>query len=340
MKIGIVNDSVMAAEVLRRIVMTSPNHQVAWCAENGAEAVALCRQTLPDLVLMDLLMPVMDGVEATRRIMKNTPCAILVVTASVTGNSSLVFEAMGAGALDVVATPVLGCNGSGTTANELLRKIDMIGKLIGCASKGNSRVKTAKEGKAPNRPQDPPLVVIGASTGGPQALTTVLSSFPAGLPAAVVIVQHMDKKFTHGLATWLNHQVTMPVRVVHEKDRPQKGLVLVPSTEHHLIMTSNGSLAYSEEPADNFYHPSVDVFFQSLVKNWSGKIIGVLLTGMGRDGAAGLLSLKEEGHHTIAQDEATSVVYGMPKAAMQLNAAQEILPINGIGARVVALLGR
>lgn len=339
MKIGIVNDSVMAAEVLRRIVMACPDHSVAWCAENGSEAVSLCHQTLPDLILMDLLMPVMDGVEATRRIMKNTPCAILVVTASVTGNSSLVFEAMGAGALDVVATPVLGISGAGNTASELLRKIEVIGKLIG-APKSSHRTKPRREGKAADRPQDPSLIVIGASTGGPQALATVLSQFPAKLPAAVVIVQHMDKKFTHGLATWLNNQIILPVRVIQEKDRPQKGLVLMPSTEHHLIMTTNGSLTYSEEPTDNFYHPSVDVFFQSLVKNWTGKIIGVLLTGMGRDGAMGLLSLKEEGHHTIAQDETTSVVYGMPKAAMQLKATKEILPIHEIGARVVALIER
>ncbi|MBA3014975.1 MAG: chemotaxis response regulator protein-glutamate methylesterase [Proteobacteria bacterium] len=340
MKIGIVNDSVMAVEVLRRIIVTCPEHQVAWCAANGAEAVALCHQTPPDLVLMDLLMPVMDGVEATRRIMKTTPCAILIVTASVTGNSSLVYEAMGAGALDVVATPVLGLSGAGTAANELLRKIDIIGKLIGCSPKSTRRPKPHQESKPPNRPQDPPLIVIGASTGGPQALTTVLTKFPANLPAAVVIVQHMDKKFTHGLATWLNHQVTMPVKIIHEKDRPKKGIILVPSTEYHLIMTNSGSLIYSQEPVDNFYHPSVDVFFQSIVKNWTGKIIGILLTGMGRDGATGLLSLKEEGHHTIAQDEATSVVYGMPKAAMQLNATKEILPIHEIGERIVALLGR
>lgn len=340
MKIAIVNDSVMASEVLRRIITATLDHQLIWCAENGAEAIALCRQTQPDLILMDLLMPVLDGVEATRRIMKSTPCAILVVTASVTGNSSMVFEAMGAGALDVVATPVLGTKGTGTTATELLRKIDLIGKLIGCPPKSSGRIKQHSENKSSNRPLDPPLIAIGASTGGPQALTAVLSKFPADLPAAVVIVQHMDKKFTHGLATWLNHQVTMPVRVIHPKDRPQKGTILVPSTEHHLIMTNNGSLEYTEEPTDNFYHPSVDVFFQSLIKNWTGKIIGILLTGMGRDGATGLLSLKSEGHHTIAQDAATSVVYGMPKAAMQLKATKEILPIHEIGARVIALIGR
>jgi chemotaxis response regulator CheB len=339
MRIGIVNDSVMAAEVLRRIVNTCPDHQLLWMAENGAEAVRNCQDALPDLVLMDLLMPVMNGVEATRRIMKRTPCAILIVTASVTGNASLVYEAMGAGALDVVATPVLGPDGMHAAAGELLRKIELIGKLMGYFPKSEAR-QQARSVRTPLRRKDPTLIAIGASTGGPQALTTVLSRLPVNLPAAVMIVQHMDKKFTQGLATWLNQQIPMPVKVLMDKERPQPGVVLVPSTDHHLVMTSSGALTYSVEPADNFYHPSVDVFFQSLGKNWHGRIIGVLLTGMGRDGAAGLLSLKEDGHHTIAQDEETSVVYGMPKAAKQLNAAQEILPIHEIGARLVALAGR
>jgi two-component system response regulator WspF len=340
LKIGIVNDSVMAAEVLRRIVISCPDHQLLWIAENGAEAVLNCQEAPPDLILMDLLMPVMDGVAATRQIIQRAPsCAILIVTASVTGNASMVFEAMGAGALDVVATPVMGTEGLQDAATELLRKIEVIGKLIGFASKSSARQKAGAD-KKPARRKDPTLVAIGASTGGPQALTAVLSQFPADFPAAVVIVQHMDKKFTHGLATWLDQQAAMPVRVIAAKERPQKGVVLVPSTDHHLTMAANGTLAYSVEPADNFYHPSVDVFFQSLSKNWTGKIIGVLLTGMGRDGAAGLLSLKDEGHYTIAQDEESSVVYGMPKAAKELDAAREILPIHKIGARIVALAGK
>ena len=167
----------------------------------------------------------------------------------------------------------------------------------------------------------------------------MLAPFPKEFQAAVVLIQHMDKKFTHGLASWLNQQIAMPVQVIKEKERPQIGVVHVPSTEHHLVLAAKGTLSYSVKPVDNFYHPSVDVFFQSLTKNWTGKIIGVLLTGMGRDGAGGLLALKEEGHHTIAQDEETSVVYGMPKAAKQLNAALEILPLHEIGARIVSLVG-
>lgn len=340
MRIGIVNDSIMATEVLRRIVLSCPEHQLLWLAANGEEAVSNCQVALPDLVLMDLIMPVMDGVIATRRIMQSTPCAILLVTSSVTGNSSMVFEAMGAGALDVVATPVLGHDDSNIATNELIRKIELIAKLIGRAPKKNTLRQQNKNITPPNRRTDPPLIAIGASTGGPQALTAVLAQLPLDFPAAVVIIQHMDKKFTHGLASWINQQIIMPVKVISEKERPHQGMVYIPSTDHHLTLTSKGALSYSVEPTDNFYHPSVDVFFQSIASNWHGTIIGVLLTGMGRDGATGLLSLKESGHHTIAQDEETSVVYGMPKAAKQLDAAKEILPLHEIGARIKALIGR
>ncbi|MDD5758128.1 MAG: chemotaxis response regulator protein-glutamate methylesterase [Desulfobulbaceae bacterium] len=339
MRIGIVNDSVMAAEVLRRIVISCPEHQLLWMAVNGEEAVSNCQVALPDLVLMDLMMPVMDGVVATRRIMKNTPCAILIVTSSVTGNSSMVFEAMGAGALDVVATPVLGHNNTNITTNELIRKIELIAKLIGCAQKKSNGRQQNRALKPADHRTDPPMIAIGASTGGPQALTTILAQLPINFPATVVIIQHMDKKFTHGLASWINQQIVMPVKVIVEKERPQKGTVYVPSTDHHLTLTTKGTFSYSVEPADNFYHPSVDVFFQSISTNWHGTIIGALLTGMGRDGSTGLLALKEAGHHTIAQDEETSIVYGMPKAAKQLDAAKEILPIHEIGSRIKALIG-
>lgn len=338
MRIGIVNDSVMAAEVLRRIVISCPEHQLLWLAANGEEAVSNCQVALPDLILMDLMMPVMDGVVATKRIMQNTPCAILIVTSSVTGNSSMVFEAMGAGALDVVTTPVLGHN-TNITTNELIRKIELIAKLIGCAQKKSGGRQHNGALKPAGHRTDPPMIAIGASTGGPQALTAVLTQFPGNFPATVVIIQHMDKKFTPGLASWINQQIDMPVKVITEKERPQKGIVYLPSTDHHLTLTGKGTLSYSVEPTDNFYHPSVDVFFQSLSNNWRGTIIGVLLTGMGRDGAVGLLSLKEAGHHTIAQDEATSIVYGMPKAAKQIDAAKEILPIHEIGKRIKALVG-
>ncbi len=340
MKIGIVNDLPMALEILRRVVTRNEMHEVVWVAENGKIAIEKCAGKVPDLILMDLIMPVMNGVESTRRIMKLSPCPILIVTASVAGNSAMVFEAMGAGALDVVATPVLDADNS-TGGEELLKKIQRIGKLVGITDKPlkKASVQPVKVVEKPVQ-EGPCLIVIGCSTGGPQALLEVLKVMPDTFPHSFVIVQHMDQQFTGGLAHWLNGQLGLKVRVMKEGDRPLPGVVLIPSTNHHMVMGPGKSLCYSEEPKDNHYHPSVDVFFNSVARHWRGRCLAVLLTGMGRDGAAGMLALRRQGHVTIAQDQKTSVVFGMPKAAIDIGAAQETLPLDIIGPRIVSILAQ
>src|SRR6266853_2403814 len=170
-----------------------------------------------------------------------------------------------------------------------------------------------------------PLVAIGASAGGPAALAKVLADLPADLPAPIVIVQHVDVQFAAGLADWLEHQTRLEVRVAREGDRPQPGTVLLAGGDNHLVFASATRLTYTREPAECSYRPSVDVFFKSANRFWPGDIIAIVLTGMGRDGAEGLLALRESGHHTIAQDKSSSAVYGMPKAAAELRAANDIL---------------
>lgn len=337
MKIGIVNDMPMAMEILRRVVTKDDRHKVVWMAENGKIAVGKCAEQVPDLILMDLIMPVMNGVESTRSIMKLSPCPILIVTASVGGNSAMVFEAMGAGALDVVATPVLN-EAKNAGGMELLKKIERIGGLIGLKEKRLEDLPAQSVNVGVKPQEGPCLVTIGCSTGGPQALLEVLQVLPRDFSGSVVLVQHMDAQFTKGLADWLNGQLELEVRIMKEGDRPRPGVVLIPSTNNHMIMHPNKSLGYSEEPKSNFYHPSVDVFFQSVSKYWRGRCIAVLLTGMGRDGAQGMLALHQQGHMTIAQDQKTSVVFGMPKAAIELHAVREILPLDAIGQRLKKLL--
>jgi len=336
-KIAIVNDSVMATEVLRRIVVSVPDYQVAWCAKNGAEAIMHCNHLVPDLILMDLIMPVMDGVEATRRIMETRPCPILVVTATVSGRSSAVFKAMGAGALDVVATPVVGANPQNEMGHDLLKKISLIHKLKGGVSPGHNP-NAVNNGIKPSVVNDNCLIALGCSTGGPQAIFEILSSFPQNINAAIVIIQHMDKKFTAGLVAWLNKQLSLPIRLIAEGDRLKKGVVMLPHTNSHLIIKRDLSMGYSAEPHDNFYHPSIDVFFKSTALNWHGPIVAALLTGMGRDGAFGLQALNKRGCKTICQDQESSVVFGMPKAAIELKAADEILPLKDIGPRILKML--
>jgi two-component system response regulator WspF len=283
---------------------------------------------------MDLIMPRMDGVEATRRIMADTPCAILVVTADVESNAARVFAAMGHGALDAVDTPLLGSGDLLAGAQPLLAKIAAIGRLIG---DGTTRPRVHAD-RAGSPASSSRLVVIGASAGGPAALGAVLKALPRNFPAAIVIVQHVDARFAPGLADWLGQHSALPVKLAVEGDRPLPGEVLIAGSDDHLVFKSRQLLGYTEQPSNHAYRPSVDVFFHSAARHWSGPLIGVLLTGMGSDGAQGLKAVRALGHHTIAQDQSTSAVYGMPKAAAAISAAVDILPLDRVAPRLTELL--
>jgi two-component system response regulator WspF len=336
MRIGIVNDVPLAAEAIRRVLVGAGEHRVAWIAFNGAEAIGCCASDRPDLVLMDLIMPGIDGVETTRRIMAQSPCAILVVTADVSVNSARVFEALGAGALDAVNTPVLESPGSKESARALLRKIDTIRRLIGGGGVGLRALPPR-----PNPPQPRPrrcLVGIGASAGGPAALATILSALPAGFAAPLVVVQHVDAGFMEGLARWLDQKTPLDVRLARQGDRPEPGLALLAGRDSHLVFVSPTRLGYVPAVPRSYYRPSIDAFFASAARNWKDAIVGVLLTGMGCDGAAGLRELREMGHFTIAQDRPSSAVYGMPKAAVESGSAIEILALDRIAAKLVEIV--
>jgi len=336
-RIAIVNDITLIVEFLRRIVLSVADHEIAWVARNGAEAVEKCAADTPDLILMDLIMPVMDGVEATRQIVNRSPCPILVVTATLDGNTAKVFEAMGHGALDATNIPVMGDDPAAQQGRAaLLKKIEMIGKL-----KRQSSLSPLRRSSRPALSNSvPPLIVIGSSTGGPKALAEVLSSLPSELGAGVVIAQHVDREFSGGLADWLNAQTDLNVRLASEGCRPALATVFLAGSNDHLILTPDLTLVYTMEPDNIPFRPSVDVFFKSVAKLWPSKGVGVLLTGMGRDGAEGLAALRRVGWYTIAQDETTSVIYGMPKAAKELGAAADILPIGDVGPAILRFLNK
>ncbi|AMQ82342.1 MULTISPECIES: chemotaxis response regulator protein-glutamate methylesterase [Pseudomonas] len=333
MKIAIVNDMPLAVEALRRALAFEPAHQVMWVASNGAEAVRLCAENTPDLILMDLIMPVMDGVEATRRIMAESPCAIVIVTVDRQQNVHRVFEAMGHGALDVVDTPAIGGGNPQEAAAPLLRKILNIGWLIG--------EKTARSRPVPAAPRSTAsrqrLVAIGSSAGGPAALEVLLKGLPRHFSAAIVLVQHVDQVFAAGMAEWLASASGLDVRLAREGEPPQAGAVLLAGTNHHIRLLKNGTLAYTAEPVNEIYRPSIDVFFESVASYWNGDAVGVLLTGMGRDGAQGLKLMRQQGYLTIAQDQQSSAVYGMPKAAAAIDAAVEIRPLEKIAPRLLEI---
>ncbi|MBL9141785.1 MAG: chemotaxis-specific protein-glutamate methyltransferase CheB [Phycisphaerae bacterium] len=351
MRIAIVNDLAMAREALRRAVAAVPDAVVAWTAVDGAEAVAKAQADRPDLILMDLIMPGTDGVEATRQIMQRCPCAIVVVTATVEGNASRVYEAIGAGALDAVDTPRIGSNGS---SDALAKKIELIRRqragepvalgagAVACqpcaADLVNDRSGCAPEPCADLDGPCAPLVAIGSSTGGPQALATVLSALPAAPTFATLIVQHMDPAFLPGLTSWLAERTDRSVRLARSGDRPAPGDVLLAGEPRQMVVIHRGTVCYTAGPPDLVHRPSVDVLFESLASSSVDPGVAVLLTGMGRDGARGLLSLRTKRWATIAQDRATSVVWGMPGAASELNAAERVLPISEIGPAIAAAM--
>ena len=340
MRIALVNDMALAIEALRRVVSQNSADEVAWIARDGAEAAKLCAEDTPDLILMDLVMPVMDGAEATREIMQNSPCAILVVTASVHGHSELVYEAMGHGALDATVTPTLGPGGDIRGATPLIQKIQQISYIIGKSRPVRGSGYTLPPMKITTAHPNtlPQLLAIGASTGGPQAVAKVLQAFPGDFASPVVIVQHVDSDFAAGFANWLNHRTELTVRLAREGDLPQSGEVLVAGENKHLRFKPGGYLSYTDEPEHLINRPSVDVMFKSAADYWPSGGIGLLLTGMGRDGAEGLLALKQKGWHTIAQDEKSSIVYGMPKEAVKLGAAETVLPLDAMSEKILRRL--
>lgn len=327
MNIALVNDLPLALEALRRAVAMLPGAVVVWTAMNGEEAIHACHRVRPDLILMDMIMPVMDGVEATRRIMKECPCPILVVTATVTGNATRVYEALGAGAVDAIETPTLT---STEGAERLCRRIEAIGRYsrqvdatthIGLPTRTKGVATTASR-----------LVLIGSSTGGPQALATILKSWARPIPFAAVVVQHLDPTFVPGLAEWLSRDSAHNVQVAKAGMVPAPGTIWMAMGPKHLVFDSAGRLCNREPDPHDLHVPSVNALFQSAAESGLSPGAAALLTGMGSDGATGLLQLKTAGWTTIAQDQASSVVWGMPGAATRLHAATRTLPLHSIGA--------
>lgn len=326
MRVAIVNDDRSVAESLRRIVAGQGDLELAWIVFDGEDAVRRCAGDTPDLILMDLALPRVDGIEATRQIMAASPCAILIVTPVVSADAARIFRAMGYGALDAVNTPV------GLAGEEaLLAKIRTISRLVG-KPRLNARTSVSLPhiGSSPPSREAAPLVVIGSSTGGPKALADIFSRMTSVPRAAIVVVQHVDAQFANGLAGWLDEFAPFPVKTVVEGARPRAGEVALAQSNDHLVLAPNLAFRYVSQPRDLAYRPSVNVFFKSVAQVWPGPGIAVLLTGMGSDGGSGLLALRNRGWHTIAQDEATSVIYGMPKAAVDLGAAVQVLPVEEI----------
>ena len=343
LRVGIVNDVGLARETLRRLIEQLDGTEVAWLAEDGKQAVERCASDRPDLVLMDLLMPIMNGVEATREIMRVAPCPILVVTATVDGNFAKVYDAMGAGALDAVDTPTVAPDGSLEGGDLIRAKIRMVRRLAGHPaappplpepSAARDAAPAASDVAGVPARASASLVAVASSTGGPDAILHLLRGLPPNFEAPIVVVQHLGQDFLDGFVAWLAEQTSRRVSAVERGMQPAPGHVLVAAGEDHLILRPGGALGFTREPKEYPYRPSADVFFASLARHAPRPGVAVVLTGMGRDGAQGIVALHQAGWSTLAQDKATSVVYGMPRAAAESGAVDRSVAIGRMGMAV------
>lgn len=381
-RVLIADDSPVVREILKDMIEGERDLELAGEARDGREAVKLAESLKPGIITMDVMMPVMNGLEAVEEIMAFTPTPILVFSSAVSNKEmNVAFEAIARGALDVMEKPKVseGAKYDSIRA-DLLDKLRMLSRIhVISHLKGKKRrprkpgadrisvnetetVEKADEVRKVPRPDEsgplvaevpPPevivkgpvkvfeeiapvkvparetvrdLVAIGASTGGPKALVQIFRRMPPDFPVPILAVQHIAHSFAPGLVNWLSRESGMKVVLAREKDRPQPGVLYIAPTGIHMVL-EKGLVRFSEDPPVNSCRPSVDVLFESVAKDRKETAVGALLTGMGRDGAKGLLEIKNRGGHTMIQDEKTSIIFGMPKAAMDMGAHNQVVAL-------------
>jgi two-component system chemotaxis response regulator CheB len=341
-RVLIVDDSKVVQIFLEHILTTDPFIEVAGVANNGKEAIEAAKQKRPDVITMDIHMPIMDGFEATRKIMETTPTPIVIVSASTSSKGvASVFRAMEAGALAVILRPQgIGHPEHETDARELIQTVKLMSEV---------RVVRRAPAEVKQQPFFTPsliqkheikIVAIGASTGGPPVLRKILSSLPQDLPFSILIVQHISPGFIKGFGEWLAGASGFPVRIASNGEYPLPGQVYIAPQDFHMGIGMGPRIVLSDHAPENGLRPSVAYLFRTVAEHLGPAAVGILLTGMGKDGAEELKMMKQTGAITIAQNKESAVVHGMPGEAIKLGAVTHVLPPEGIADFLVALTKR
>ena len=341
-KVLIVEDSPVVREFLVYILSSDPCIQVVGTANNGEEAIEAVKHYRPDVITMDIHMPKMDGLEATRRIMETEPVPIVIVSGSVDPHENTkTFRAMEAGALAVLSRPDgIGQPNHEIAVRELVQTVKLMSEVKVVRrwpQKRDTVVLPLALQPLVSKPARVKVVALGASTGGPPVLQKILAMLPKEFALPILIVQHMSSGFTTSFAEWLAQSSSLPVHVAMHGEIMLPGHVYIAPDEFQMKVTPDGKISLTKDALENGLRPSVSYLFRSLTVEYGGEVVAGLLTGMGRDGAEELRLLKEKGAVTFAQDKNSSVVHGMPGEAIRLGAATYILAPDKIAAVLTSL---
>jgi two-component system chemotaxis response regulator CheB len=343
-RVLVAEDSITVRKRLVEVLSSDVDLEVVGEAGDGRSAIELCQRLRPQVMTLDMMMPAMSGLAVTEYLMAYCPTPIVIVSASMNrGEVFKTFEALAAGAVEVLDKPV-GDEVDGAWERKLLTTVKLVSR-IKVITHPRGRLSLWERPVAAPRPfvkggsEGPRLVAIGASTGGPNAILEILRPLPADFALPILFVLHIGQPFGSPFADWLDGQ--SPLRVSHAVDgepvpEPGEPRVIMAPPDRHLVVRE-GRLRLTAEPERHSCRPSIDVLFESLALEAPAATIGCLLTGMGRDGAQGLLALRRGGGRTIAQDEATSVVFGMPREAIDLGAAENVLALDAIAPALMSL---
>lgn len=345
----IVDDSATASELLRHILESDPAIKVTHCVRDGSEALAALGMMKPDVITMDIHMPGMNGFETTRQIMETQPVPVVIVSSSFDpAEVANAFNAMEAGAVAALEKPRgPGHPGHAGAARQLITTVKAMAGVRVVKRWPRARHTARVPAPAPPEPRLPAapsaeirLIAIGASTGGPPVLQTLLAALPKPFPAPIVIVQHISAGFSQGLAEWLSQTAGLPVAIARDREHAEPGRAYLAPDGLHMRIEKSGRLSCAVGEPENGMCPAASCLFRSIAQNYGASAAGILLTGMGRDGADGLKLMRDAGAVTFAQDKESSIIHGMPGAAIALDAATYILSPERIAAMIASLLSQ
>lgn len=336
-KVLIVEDSSLVSRILTAVLDSDSELKVIGVARTGKEGVKLALELKPDIITMDILMPEMDGAEATKQIMAYQPTPILLLTSSHQKKMDKAFQAISFGALDMIEKMSFGQGLVEEDARSILiDKVKLLSKIkvirhplakleIEPLSYPHPRSAVTKQDESLKK-----VIAIAASTGGPNALISILRQIPKNFPGTILIVQHITRGFSQGLVEWLAYSCSIEIKLAEDKEKIRAGVAYIAPNDVQMKVKKGGMIELKDDVPEENFKPSADILFGSVAEVYKDEVTGIVLTGMGRDGTLGIKAIKQSGGKTIAQDEKTCVVFGMPKEAISTGSIDKILPLDKI----------